>query len=97
MALRKSWARFEERARAPLRIEPPPAKTLAELADIAETIINSLLPDDEDERWDLIDDDYQFQSDIETFEELTGKVIQPEGDEPLLGDEIELEDIERSR
>ena len=95
-ALRKAWARFEERARRSLRMEPPPAKRLAEVADIAETIIKTLLPDDEDDCRDLIDDDYQLQSDIETFEQLTGKVIQPEDDEPILGDEIEMEDIERS-
>ena len=77
-ALRKAWARFEERVRRSLRMEPPPAKRLAEVADIAETIINALLPDDEDDCRDLIDDDYQLQSDIETFEQLTGKVIQPE-------------------
>jgi len=95
-ALRKAWARFEERARHSLRMDPPPAKRLAEIADIAESIINDLLPDDEDDCRDLIGDDYQLQSDIETFEQLTGKVIQPEDDEPILGDEIELEDIERS-
>jgi len=66
------------------------------VADIAATIINTLLPDDEDERRELIGDDYQLESDIETFEQLTGKVIHPEDDEPILGDEIELEDIERS-
>jgi hypothetical protein len=95
-AWRKAWARFEERARRSLRIEPPPAKRLAELADIAESIINALLPDDNDDRRDLIDDDYQLQSDIETFEELTGKAIKPQDDEPILGEEIEMEDIERS-
>ena len=95
-ALRKAWARFEERARHSLRMEPPPAGRLAEVSDIAETIINALLPDDEDDCRDLIGDDYQLQSDIETFEQLTGKVIQPENDEPILGYEIELEDIERS-
>jgi len=51
---------------------------------------------DEDECRDLIDDDYQRQSDIETFEQLTGKVLQPEDVVPVLGDEIELADIERS-
>jgi len=55
-----------------------------------------LLPGDEDDCRDLIDDDYQLQSDIETFEQLTGKVMQPEDGDPILGDEIELEDIERS-
>jgi hypothetical protein len=33
---------------------------------------------------------------LETFEHFTGKVIQPEDDVPVLGDEIEMEDIERS-
>ena len=59
-ALRKAWARFEERARRSLGTEPPPAKRLAEVADIAESIINSLLPEDEDDRRDLIADDYQL-------------------------------------
>ena len=65
------------------------------MSDIAESIINALLPEDEDDRRDLIGDDYQLQSDIETFEEFTGKVIQPEDREPILGDEIELEDVKR--
>jgi hypothetical protein len=95
-ALRKSWARFEERARCSLGTEPSPAKRLAGVADIAETIINALLPEDEDERREFIADDYQLESDIETFEELAGKLIQPGDDEPILGDDIELEDIERS-
>jgi hypothetical protein len=94
--LRRAWTRFEERVRRSLGMEPPPAKRLAEVSDIAETIINTLLPDDEDDCRDLIDDDYQLQSDIETFEELTGKVIQPADDDPIVGDEIEMEDIERS-
>ena len=95
-ALRKAWARFEERARHSLRMDLPPAKLLAEVSDIAETIINSLLPDDEEDRRNLIDDNYQLKSDIGTFEELTGKVIQPEDDLPILGDEFEMEDIDRS-
>jgi hypothetical protein len=94
--LREAWARSEERAHRSLRMEPPPAKRLAEVADIAESIINTLLPEDEDERREFVDDDYQLESDIEMFEQLTGKVIQPEDDEPILADEIELEDIERS-
>jgi len=77
-------------------MERTPAKKLAEDSDIAKTIINTLLPDDEDDRRELIADDYQLQSDIESFEQLAGKVIQPKGDLPILGDEIELEDIERS-
>ena len=55
-----------------------------------------LLPDDEDDCRDLINDDYQLESDIETFEHFTGKTIQPEDDAPILGDELETEDIERS-
>jgi hypothetical protein len=81
-ALRKAWARFEERVRHSLRLDPPPTKRLAEVSDIAETIINALLPDDEDDRRDVIEEDYQLQSDIETFEQLTGKMIQPEDDPP---------------
>jgi hypothetical protein len=45
---------------------------------------------------ELIDDDYQLESDIETFEQLTGKVVQQGDDEPTSGDEFELKDIERS-
>ena len=47
------------------------------MSDIAETIINALLPDDKDNCRDLIADDYQLQSDIETFEHFTGKQVQP--------------------
>jgi hypothetical protein len=74
-AMRKDWTRCEERARRSLGMDPPPAKRLVEVADIAETIINALLPEDEDERRALIGDDDQLESDIETFEKLTGKVI----------------------
>jgi hypothetical protein len=44
----------------------------------------------------VINGDYKRKSDIETFEHVTRKVIQPEDDEPIHGDEIEMEDIERS-
>ena len=94
--MRKAWARFEERAPHSLRMEPPPAKRLAEVADIAESIINAVMPDDEDERRDPIDD-YQLKSDVETFEQFFGKVIQPEDDEPIVRDDIELENTEWSR
>jgi hypothetical protein len=77
-------------------MDPPPAKRLAEVSDIAETIIKTLLPDDEDDCRDMINDDYRLESDIETFEHFTGKKIQPEVDDPILDDEIEMEDIERS-
>jgi hypothetical protein len=74
-AFRKAWARFEERARRSLHMEPPPAKRLGEVADIAEAIIKTLLPDDEDDCRDMINDDFQLKSDIETFEHFTDKVI----------------------
>ena len=51
------------------------------MSDIAETIIKTLLPDDADDCRDAIHDDYELKSDIEPFEHLTGKVIQPEDDE----------------
>jgi hypothetical protein len=79
IALGKVWARFEERARRSLRMEPPPAKRLAEVANMAEAIIKTLLPEDDDDCRDMINDDYQLKSDIETFEQLTGKAIQPCG------------------
>jgi len=94
-ALRTAWIRFEERARRSLGMEPPPARRLAVVSDIAESIINALLPEDEDDRWDMIADDYQLQSDIETFEQFTGKVIQPEDDLLISGDEIEHEYVGR--
>jgi hypothetical protein len=81
-------------------METPPAKRLAEVADIAESIINALLPEDEDDRRDIIADDYQLESVIDTFEELTGKAIKPEsvnrraGTDSRLGasDSVELAD-----
>ncbi len=54
-----------------------PAKRLTEVADIAETIINYLLPDDQDNCRDTFENDYQLDSDVETFENLTGKRIRP--------------------
>jgi hypothetical protein len=54
------------------------------------------MPEDEDDRREVIADDDQLGSDIETFEDCTGKAIKPEDDEPILGDEVELEEIERS-
>jgi hypothetical protein len=92
-ALRKAWARFDERVRRSLNMDLPTVRRLVEVADIAEAIIKPLLPDDEDNRWDVIGADYQLQSDIETFELLSGKAIRPED---ALGDKIEMEDIEPS-
>ena len=48
----------------------------------------ALLPDDEDDCRDLINDDYQLKSDIATLEHFTGKKIQPE-------DEISVSDDEK--
>jgi hypothetical protein len=76
-ALCKAWARFEERVRRSLQMSAIPAKLLAEVADIAETIINYLLPDDEDNCRDTFENDHQLDSDVETFENLTGKKIRP--------------------
>jgi hypothetical protein len=77
-------------------MEPPSARRLADVSDIAESIINALLPDDEDDLRNLIAGDYKLQSDIETFEQLNGKVIQREDGDSIAGDAIEQEDIERS-
>jgi hypothetical protein len=76
-SLCKAWGRFEERVRRSLQMGAVPAKRLAEVADIAETIINYLLPDDEDDCRDTFENDYQLDSDVETFENLTGKTIRP--------------------
>jgi hypothetical protein len=95
-ALRKAWIRFEERTRRSLSTDPPPAERMAEIANIAESIINALLPDDADNRREVIDDDYRRQSDVETFAQLIGKVIQFNDDLPTLRDEIVMEDVDRS-
>ena len=75
-ALCKAWARFEERARRSLQM-PSHTRKLKEVADIAETIINTLMGDDEEHRRDEFENDYQLDSDVETFENLTGKKIRP--------------------
>ena len=72
----KAWARFEERVRRSLQM-PKPDQKVRQVADIAETIINYLLPDDEDDCRDTFENDYQLDSDVETFENLTGKKIRP--------------------
>jgi hypothetical protein len=64
--------------------------------DSAESIIDALLPDGEEDREDVVDCDHSLESDIETFEQINGKVIQPEDDLPDLVDEIQMEDIEQS-
>jgi hypothetical protein len=76
-ALSKAWARFEERVRRSLQMDAVPEKRLAEVADIAETIIKTLMGDDEEHLRDEFENDYQLDSDVETFENLTGKKIRP--------------------
>jgi hypothetical protein len=95
-ALRKAWSRFEERARRSLNMDRPPSQRLAEVSDLAESIINALLPEDADDRREVIEADYQLESDIETFEQLTGKVIQPGDDVGTSSDENEAREIEPS-
>jgi hypothetical protein len=62
----KAWGRFEERVRRSLQMPKPDVK-VRQVADIAETIINYLLPDDEDDCRDTFENDYQLDSDVETF------------------------------
>jgi hypothetical protein len=75
-ALCKAWARFEERARRSLQMRSL-ERQVKEVADLAETIINYLMGDDEEHRRDEFENDYQLDSDVETFESLTGKKIRP--------------------
>ena len=75
-ALCKAWARFDERVRRTLQM-PKPDHRLREVADIAETIIKTLMGDDEEHLRDEFENDYQLNSDAETFEHLTGKKIRP--------------------
>jgi hypothetical protein len=75
-ALCKAWARFEERVRRTLQL-PSTDHQLKQLADNAEAIINTLLGDDEEDRCDQFENDYQLDSDVETFENRTGKRIRP--------------------
>ena len=75
-ALCKAWARFEERARRSLQMRSL-ERQVKEVADIAEAIINTLLGDDEEDRRDQFENDYQLDSDVETFEHFTGKKIRP--------------------
>jgi arylsulfatase A-like enzyme len=74
-AIRRAWKHFERRSRHALSLAPPPEETLKHVSDIAETIIKTLLPEDAEERNELIRDDYQLESDLETFEQLTGKSL----------------------
>jgi hypothetical protein len=75
-ALVKAWARFEERVRRTLQL-PRPDQKAQQIADIAETIIKTLMGDGEEHLRDEFENDYQLDSDVETFENLTGKTIRP--------------------
>jgi hypothetical protein len=75
-ALCKAWARFEERVRRSLQM-PKPDQKVRQVADIAETIIRTRMGDDEEHLRDEFANDYQLDSDVETFENLTGKTIRP--------------------
>ncbi len=70
--LRKAWVKFEERSRRILGMENELHDYKA-AADVAESIIQSLLPEDEQERAEAISDDYMLESNIDTFEHFTGK------------------------
>lgn len=72
----KAWARFEARVRRSLQMAKPDYK-VREVADIAETIIKTIMGDDEEHLRDELENDYQLDSDVETFENLTGKKIRP--------------------
>jgi hypothetical protein len=93
-ALREAWEKFDERSRRILAMPAPPARRLQEVPDIAESIINALLPDGIEERADLIESDYQLESDIDTFENLTSKSLWERTTPDDLGDP-EVEDIDR--
>lgn len=72
-ALARVWEHFERRARLTLNLPPPP--DIQQVAGVAQEIIETLLPDDIHDRADQIRDDYQLESDIDTFEHLTGKTL----------------------
>ena len=75
-ALKKAWERFEVRSRVTLQMVDL-SNRFTQVANIAETIINYLMGDDEEHRRDEFENDYQLDSDVETFESLTGKKIRP--------------------
>ncbi len=72
----KARARFEERSRRSLQLRSL-ERQVKEVADIAEAIINALMGDDEEHRRDEFENDYMLDSNVETFENLTGKKIRP--------------------
>jgi hypothetical protein len=75
-ALKKARERFEVRARVILQMVDL-SNRFTQVANIAETIINYLMGDDEEHRRDEFENDYQLDSDVETLESLTSKKIRP--------------------
>ena len=75
-ALKKAWERFEVRARFTLQMIDL-SNRFTQVVNIAEAIINTLMGDDEDHRRDEFENDYELDSDVETFENFTGKKIRP--------------------
>ena len=79
-AFKKAWSRFEIRVRHHLGM-PDVEYKLRAVADISESIIKSLISshigDDEDDLRMELENDYMLESNLETFENLTGKSIRP--------------------
>jgi hypothetical protein len=93
-ALKDAWACFDRRVRQQFGM-PDLKQKLKEVADIAESIISQLLElagvDGEDELRDELTNDYMLESNLETFENLTGKKIRPEPVEEEEEEEVEEE------
>lgn len=78
----KAWERFEERTRRLLGMDAPPSKRLKEAGDIAQQIIDELLPDDPESRTEQVEEDYMLKSNLDSFEAFTGhKLYEPREDE----------------
>ena len=75
-ALCKAWARFEERTRRTLQMESLGAEAQGGRGHRGDDH-QTLMGDDEEHCRDEFENDYQLDSDVETFENLTGKKIRP--------------------
>ena len=75
-ALCKAWARFEERARRSFRCAHSSVRS-RKWPTSPRRSSTTLMGDDEEHRRDEFENDYQLDSDVETFESLTGKKIRP--------------------
>ena len=78
-ALKKAWERFEVCSRVTLQMVDL-SNRFTQVANIAETIINYLMGDDEEHRRDGMGRTTTQHFDVETFESLTGKKIRPSAD-----------------